>query len=68
MKEKKKLKHIGLDYKFIFDLNHFISTTLEAKTDSILGFIKNEMSDLYSLIAFATNEEKQLIQNPQKDN
>ena len=65
---KKTLKHIGLDYKFIFDLNHFISTTLEAKTDSILGFIKNEMSDLYSLIAFATNEEKQLIQNPQKDN
>ena len=28
----------------------------------------NEMYNLYSLISFATNEEKQLIKNPEKDN
>ena len=65
---KNKFKQIGLEYKFIFDLNHFFSTTLESKTESIFDYIKNEMSNLYSLISFATNEEKQLIKNPEKDN
>ena len=67
--ERKKIfRKLGLDYKFIFDLNHFFSNTLEAKSGSIFDFIKNELSNLYSLISFATNEEKQLINNPEKDN
>ena len=49
---KNKFKQLGLDYKFIFELNHFFSTTLEAKTEDLLSYIKNEMSNLYSLVSF----------------
>ena len=65
---KKKLKKSGIDYKFIYELNNFLSTTIEAKTDNIFDFITTELSNLYSIIAFSMNEEKNLLKNPEKDN
>ena len=67
--ERKKIfKGCGIDYKFIHELNYFLSNTLEGKSESIFDFFKNEMKDLFSILSFSMNEENNLKNNPKQDN
>ena len=66
--KKKTLKESGMDYKFFYELNNFLSTTIESSTDGIMDFFKTQLSNLYSIISFSMNEEKTLSKNPEKDN
>ena len=65
---KKKLKKSGFGYKFIYDLNNFLSSNIESKSESILDVFKTRLSNLYSIISFSQNEEKNLLNTPEKDN
>ena len=64
----KKFKDIGISGKFKYELNNFLNNTIESKTEGIVDYIKENLPSFYSIIAFSTNEEKNLLNNPEKDN
>jgi len=57
------LKIYKLPDDFIVELKILLDNTIEAKSSEILDYLKEELTDIYNIISFATNEETKLIEN-----
>ena len=64
----KELENLGLSYRFRIEIQFLLRNTIESKTEGFIDFIKSKFSFFYSIIRFSTNEENQLMDNPEKDN